>query len=108
MTEGTALSSPDHAVNMPAHVGHAHLVVADLLTTSDWYRKVMGLSVLERGTSGHTLGVDGRPLLMLTTDGNAIRRPRAARPACSTTPSSCRAAGSFRAGLPMPPTAAPG
>ena len=76
MTEGTPLSSPDHAANMPAHVDHSHLVVTDLQSTSDWYQKVMGLSVLERSASGHTLGVAGRPLLTLTTDGNAARASR--------------------------------
>ncbi|MBD9371472.1 VOC family protein [Rhizobium sp. ARZ01] len=76
MSEATALSSPDHAVNMPAHVDHSHLVVVDLPLTSDWYQKVMGLSVLEKSASGHTLGTGGRPLLTLTTDGNAVRASR--------------------------------
>lgn len=76
MSETTPLSSPDHAVNMPAHVDHSHLVVLDLPTTSDWYQKVMGLAVLERGASGQTLGIGGRPLLTLTTEGNAARASR--------------------------------
>lgn len=76
MTEATALSSPDHAVNMPAHVDHAHLVVVDLPMTSEWYQKVMGLSVLDRSASGHTLGAGGRPLLTLTTTADAVRASR--------------------------------
>ncbi|MFD1327563.1 VOC family protein [Mycoplana ramosa] len=76
MTAATALSSPDHAVNMPAHVDHSHLVVTDLPLTSDWYQKVMGLSVLDKSASGQTLGVGGRPLLTLTTEGNAARASR--------------------------------
>ena len=78
MTEATALNSPTHAVNMPAHVEHAHLLVTDLPTTSEWYQKMMGLAVLERSASGHTLGAGGRPLLTLTTDGKAVRASRRA------------------------------
>lgn len=76
MTAATALSSPDHAVNMPAHVDHSRLVVVDLAMTSDWYQKVMGLAVLEKTASGQTLGVGGRPLLTVTTEGNAARASR--------------------------------
>lgn len=76
MTEQTALASPNHAVNMPAHVDHAHLVVMDLPMMSDWYQKIMGLSVLERSPSGLTLGAGGRPLLTLSTDGKAARASR--------------------------------
>ncbi|MDX3928826.1 MAG: VOC family protein [Shinella sp.] len=70
------ISSPAHAVNMPAYVGHSHLVVTDLPLISDWYQKIMGLSVLEKSASGETLGVAGRPLLTLTTAGNAARAPK--------------------------------
>lgn len=76
MSEATPISSPNHAVNMPAHVDHSHLVVIDLPSTSDWYQKMMGLSVLEKSASGHTLGVGGRPLLTLTTDGSAVQASR--------------------------------
>ena len=76
MTEGTPLSSPDHAVNMPAHVDHSHLVVTDLPLTAQWYQNVMGLSVLDSSASGQTLGVGGRPLLTLTTEGNVARASR--------------------------------
>ena len=91
MTEGTPLSSPDHAVNMPAHVDHSHLVVTDLPQTAQWYQNVMGLSVLDSSASGQTLGVGGPP---------------GAPPACFTMPSCCRAVRSCRAGWPMPLIAA--
>ncbi|WP_337184804.1 VOC family protein [Shinella sp.] len=73
MTETTS-----HAADMPAFVDHSHLTVIDLPTVSAFYQKAMGLSVLERSASGETLGVGGRPLLTLTTGGNAARAPRSA------------------------------
>ncbi|MDF1632048.1 VOC family protein [Mycoplana sp. MJR14] len=78
MTETSALASPTHAVNMPAHVDHAHLVVSDLPMMADWYRKIMGLSVLEQSPSGQTLGTGGRPLLTLSTDARAARASKRA------------------------------
>ncbi|OCP24506.1 MULTISPECIES: VOC family protein [unclassified Ensifer] len=66
----------DHALAMPAHVDHSHLAVEDLPTVSQWYQRIMGLKPLETSTSGVTLGVGGRPLLTLTTAGNAARAPR--------------------------------
>lgn len=74
--EGVPITSPNHAVNMPAFIDHARLVVTDLPATSAWYRKIMGLSVLDSSASGETLGVAGRPLLTLTTEDNAARAPR--------------------------------
>lgn len=66
----------DHALAMPAHVDHSHLVVADLPMVSTWYQRIMGLKPLETSASGETLGVGGRPLLTLTTSGNATKAPR--------------------------------
>lgn len=66
----------DHALAMPAHVDHSHLVVQDLPTVSQWYQRIMGLKPLETAASGETLGVGGRPLLTLTTAGNAAKAPR--------------------------------
>ena len=65
-----------HAVDMPAFVDHSHLTVIDLPMLSAFYQQGMGLSVLEKSASGETLGVAGRPLLTLTTGGNAARAPR--------------------------------
>ncbi len=66
----------DHALAMPAHVDHSHLVVADLPMVSTWYQRIMGLKPLETSASGETLGVGSRPLLTLTTSGNATKAPR--------------------------------
>ena len=65
-----------NATDMPAFVDHAHLTAIDLPMLSAFYRQAMGLSVLETSASGETLGVAGRPLLTLTTGGNAARAPR--------------------------------
>ncbi|MCA1441555.1 VOC family protein [Ensifer sp. IC4062] len=66
----------DHAIAMPAYVDRSHLVVQDLPMVSAWYQRILGLSPIETGTNGETLGVAGRPLLTLTTEGNAARAPR--------------------------------
>jgi len=66
----------NHAVRMPAYVDHSHLVVRDLPMVSSWYQTIMGLSPIEKTASGETLGVAGRPLLTLTTEGNAAAAPR--------------------------------
>ncbi len=72
MTEQTAT----HAVRMPAYIDHSHLVVRDLAMVSSWYQQIMGLTPMDRTASGETLGVAGRPLLTLTTEGNAAVAPR--------------------------------
>ncbi|PST26534.1 glyoxalase [Mesorhizobium plurifarium] len=66
----------DHATAMPAYVDRSHLVVSDLETVSSWYRRILGLSPVETSASGVTLGVAGRPLLTLTSDGSAAKAPR--------------------------------
>jgi catechol 2,3-dioxygenase len=74
----------EHPLIMPAFVDHARLVVTDLPRVSAFYQSVLGLASLERHESGETLGVrepDGfglRPLLTLTTAGNAALAPRTA------------------------------
>ncbi|WP_434064243.1 VOC family protein [Pararhizobium gei] len=72
MTEQT----DSHAIRMPAYVDHAHLVVRDLSMVSSWYQSVMGLTPIEKTASGEVLGVAGRPLLTLTTQGNTEVAPR--------------------------------
>ncbi len=81
-TKAKAESTPmteqaeNHAVRMPAYVDHSHLVVRDLPMVSSWYQTIMGLTPIEKTASGETLGVAGRPLLTLTTEGNAATAPR--------------------------------
>jgi catechol 2,3-dioxygenase len=70
------IQAEDHAVRMPAFVDHSHLVVRDLPMVSSWYQAIMGLSPIEKTASGETLGVAGRPLLTLTTQGNAAIAPQ--------------------------------
>ena len=66
------------ALTRPAHVGRAHLVVEDLRLVSDFYQKIIGLSVLESTPSGEVLGVGDRPLLTLTAGRTVARAPRTA------------------------------
>jgi catechol 2,3-dioxygenase len=68
----------DHPVAMPAFVECSHLVVQDLQPVSAWYQRIVGLSPIEESQSGVTLGAAGRPLLTLTSDGNAAKAPRSA------------------------------
>ncbi len=66
----------DHATSMPAYVERAHLVVEDLPMVSAWYQRIVGLALIETSANGETLGVNGTPLLTLTTDRRAARAPR--------------------------------
>ena len=66
------------ALTRPAYVGQAHLLVKDLARVSDFYQKIIGLSVIEKSPSGEVLGVNGQPLLALTTTQNAAQAPRTA------------------------------
>ncbi|SMF48376.1 catechol 2,3-dioxygenase [Xaviernesmea oryzae] len=69
-------SDQPFALTRPAHVRGAHLVAGDLGLVSDFYRKIIGLKVLEKNASGEVLGVEGQPLLTLTTGNNVARAPR--------------------------------
>ncbi len=64
------------AFTRPAYVGQAHLVVRDLARVSAFYQTIIGLAVIETSPSGVVLGVDGQPLLTLTTSGDAAMAPR--------------------------------
>ncbi|WP_440409732.1 VOC family protein [Neorhizobium petrolearium] len=64
------------ALTRPAHVRAAHLIVSDLAAVSDFYRKIIGLQVIEKPPSGDVLGVRGQPLLTLTTGTGVSRAPR--------------------------------
>ncbi|MBP2547570.1 catechol 2,3-dioxygenase [Neorhizobium galegae] len=74
MTETAAAKA--FALTRPAHVGTAHLQVTDLDRTAAFYRQIIGLSVLEEAPSGTVLGVDGTPLLTLSTGKDVARAPR--------------------------------
>ncbi len=66
------------ALTRPAHVNQTHLVVTDLDTVSTFYRDIIGLKTLEKSASGEVMGVNGTPLLTLTTRGDVVRAPRTA------------------------------
>lgn len=66
------------ALTRPAHVNQTHLVVTDLDTVSAFYCDIIGLKTLEKSASGEVLGVNGTPLLTLTTGGDVVRAPRTA------------------------------
>ncbi len=69
-------SAQPFALTRPAHVRGAHLVVNDLDKVSGFYQKIVGLKVIEKTASGEVLGVEGNPLLTLTTGKNIARAPR--------------------------------
>ena len=75
--ESTKMSEfpASHAVTMPAYIDHSHLVVRDLPMVSAWYQAMLGLKLIEKTASGDVLGAGGRPLLTLTTSGNAAKAP---------------------------------
>jgi catechol 2,3-dioxygenase len=77
-TMTTAAPTPSFALTRPAHVEGAHLVVTDLAGTGAFYRDIIGLSLLEETASGMVLGVDGVPLLTLSTGAGIARAPRTA------------------------------
>ncbi|NBB51139.1 VOC family protein [Rhizobium sp. CRIBSB] len=68
--------SASFAVTRPVHVGRAHLVVRDLDVVGSFYEKAIGLERLEESASGIELGAGGKPLLTLTTRGDATTAPR--------------------------------
>ena len=57
-----------------AAIGRVALLVADLDRLVAFYRDVVGLRVLDRTDDRATLGVDGRPLLELHADAEAMPR----------------------------------
>ncbi|MEJ8311028.1 VOC family protein [Agrobacterium larrymoorei] len=63
------------AFTRPGYVGQAHLVAKDLSQVSRFYQHIIGLSVIEKSASGEVLGVNGLPLLTLTTSSEAEKAP---------------------------------
>ncbi|MDR6104599.1 catechol 2,3-dioxygenase [Agrobacterium larrymoorei] len=66
------------AFTRPGYVGQARLVVKDLSRVSRFYQDIIGLSVIEKSASGEVLGVNGLPLLTLTTSSDAEKAPATA------------------------------
>jgi catechol 2,3-dioxygenase len=56
---------PTFASRTPLHVGAVGLKVRDLARLTDFYAAALGLSVLDRGKDGATLGAGGVPLVQL-------------------------------------------
>ncbi len=65
-----------YALTRPAYVDQSHLVVTDLPLVSSFYQSMLGLKVIEKSASGEVLGVDGTPLLALTTGKDVRVAPR--------------------------------
>lgn len=65
-----------YALTRPAYVDHSHLVVTDLALVSRYYQSMIGLKLIEKTASGEVLGVNGTPLLTLTTGKDVRTAPR--------------------------------
>src|SRR5215204_6041939 len=73
--------SLSHGIEAPerlpdkTRVGAVHLQVSDLHRALDYYQRVLGMAVLERESTGVSLGVTGeRALVRLTAKAGATRR----------------------------------
>lgn len=65
-----------YALTRPAYVDQSHLVVTDVARVSSFYQSMLGLKVIEKSASGEVLGVNGVPLLTLTTGKDVRVAPR--------------------------------
>jgi catechol 2,3-dioxygenase len=75
--EGTANGAgPTFANRTPMRVGQVTIRVRKLDAVADFYRDVIGLSVMERSASGATLGAGGVKLLMLDAHPDASAESR--------------------------------
>ncbi|NKN35409.1 VOC family protein [Agrobacterium sp. a22-2] len=73
-----SMTHQSFALTRPVHVGQSHLVVRDLDTVAAFYQTILGLQIIEKSASGVVLGVNGAPLLTLTTRADAAKAPRTA------------------------------
>jgi catechol 2,3-dioxygenase len=71
-----AQSTPITAIDAATQVGLLSLSVADLDRSLRFYTTALGFELLERAATAATLGVDGRPLLLLSEQRGAIPWPR--------------------------------
>ncbi|WP_435076250.1 VOC family protein [Halococcus sp. AFM35] len=70
-------SDPDsHALPSETRIGRTALRVSALDETAEFYREVVGLSVLSRSETTAILGVKETPLLILERDEDALARDR--------------------------------
>ncbi|BAR59073.1 catechol 2,3-dioxygenase-like lactoylglutathione lyase family enzyme [Bradyrhizobium diazoefficiens] len=75
--EGTAQGGgPTYASRTPMRVGMVTLRVKNLDTVADYYRDVIGLTVMERSASAAKLGTAGITLLVLEARPDAAIEPR--------------------------------
>jgi catechol 2,3-dioxygenase len=76
--EGNAGGGPTYANRTPMRIGTVTLRVRQLDPVTDFYRDVLGLSVMERTATGALLGVDGVKLLVLEAHPQAADEARSA------------------------------
>jgi catechol 2,3-dioxygenase len=77
--EGEAVSAgPTFASRTPMRVGMVTLRVRNLGAMSDYYRDLLGLTVMERTAAAASLGVDGVKLLVLEAHPDAAIEPKGA------------------------------
>src|SRR5919197_722225 len=65
------LSCRDMALPAETHMGPVHLTVSDLERSLDYYRRVVGIEVLEQGAGRASLGADSTELLGLVEEPGA-------------------------------------
>ncbi|CCQ33975.1 Catechol-23-dioxygenase protein [Halorhabdus tiamatea SARL4B] len=68
----------DGTLPAETRLGRTALRVADLAATTDFYREVVGLTLLERSAERTTLGAGDTPLLVLERDETAVEPSRSA------------------------------
>jgi catechol 2,3-dioxygenase len=76
--EGTGSGGPTFANRTPMRIGMAAMRVRKLDSVADFYRDVLGLTVMERTTTGAVLGAGGIKLLALEARPQAADESRAA------------------------------
>jgi catechol 2,3-dioxygenase len=74
--EGTGGGGPTFASRTPMRVGMVNLRVRNLDLVADYYRDVLGLTVMARSVMGALLGAGGVPLLHLQRRESAPREAR--------------------------------
>jgi len=80
MAEPYGIIPPAHRLPTDLRLGMVRLQVADVERSLDWYRRVLGVQVLEQGPSRAVVGaVDGTPLIELRGRPGAHAVPRRGR-----------------------------